>query len=71
MALNIEFPTEQVEAFHKAARELNDLAPEISKAEACGIECQGLRAVVEEMQRRIDLMRRSYPQLTTPGGQRQ
>lgn len=61
------FSRDQVEAFHRAARELNQLGPEIERAEECGIDCQALRAVAQELQRRIDAMRRNYPSLTSPG----
>lgn len=64
--MEINFPDDAIAALHRAEREINGLLPEISKAESCGVECDGHRAIVEEIQRRIDALKKNYPQLSRP-----
>ncbi len=47
----------------KALRQIADLLPEFDKAEACGVDCQELRAAVQQEQKNLMAIRDNFMQI--------
>lgn len=59
-----EFTRADFDALKRAQRILHDLAPTIDKAESCGVECEGYRAIAREIGDRLMMIETHF--LSTP-----
>jgi hypothetical protein len=59
-ASNLIFDRSDYDRLQTAKRLLHDVLPKIDKAQSCGIECEGYRAIHAEAMRILNEIERNY-----------